>query len=98
MCKTAHKKVNIKISNGLAVIIIVLTQKRRLALRAEASAKANWGKTSWGATDLEGDEDDEVGEVEAEDLAAGAGAAHHLQRGGKEGSLLGSGQGCNRSI
>ena len=93
MCKTAHKKVNIKISNGLAVIIIVLTQKRRLALRAKASAKANWG-----ATDLEGNEDDEVGEVEAEDLAAGAGAAHHLQRGGKEGSLLGSGQGCNTSI
>ena len=49
----------------------------------------------WQTTDLECDEDDEVGEVEAEDLAAGAGAAHHLQRGGKEGSLLGSGQGCN---
>ena len=48
-------------------------------------------------TDLEGDEDDEVGEVEAEDLAAGAGAAHHLQRSGQEGSLLGSGQGCNTS-
>ena len=39
-------------------------------------------------TDLEGDEDDEVGEVEGEDLAAGGGSGHNLQGGGQEGSLL----------
>ena len=30
-------------------------------------------------TDLEGDEDDEVGEVEREDLAAGGGSGDHLE-------------------
>ena len=53
----------------------------------ETSAKANWG-----ATDLEGDEDDEVGEVEAEDLGAGGGSGHDLQGGGQQRRLLGGGQ------
>ena len=41
---------------------------------------------------LEGDEDDEVGQVEAEHLGAGGGAGHHLQGGGEQRSLLGGGQ------
>lgn len=41
---------------------------------------------------LEGDEDDEVGQVEAEHLGAGRGSGHHLQGGGEQRGLLGSGQ------
>ena len=39
-------------------------------------------------TNLESDEDDEVGEVEGEDLGAGGGSGHHLEGGGEEGGLL----------
>ena len=48
----------------------------------------------WTSVDdyLEGDEDDEVGQVEAEHLGAGGGAGHHLQGGGEQRSLLGGGQ------
>ena len=41
---------------------------------------------------LEGDEDDEVGQVEAEHLGAGGGSGHHLQGGGEQWSILGGGQ------
>ena len=42
---------------------------------------------------LEGDEDDEVGQVEAEHLGAGRGSGHHLQGGGEQRGVLGSGSG-----
>ena len=42
----------------------------------------------WQSTDLECDEDDEVGEVEGEDLATGGGSGDDLQGGLKEGDFL----------
>ena len=47
---------------------------------------------------LEGEEDDEVGEVEAEDLAGGGGPADNLQRGLQERGVgsLGRGHGHHR--
>ena len=45
---------------------------------------------------LEGDEDDEVGQVEAEHLGAGRGSGDHLQSGVEQWGLLGGGQGWDK--
>ena len=47
---------------------------------------------------LEGDEDDEVSEVEAEHLGAGGGAGHDLQGSGQQGSILCCGQAWERRL